>query len=57
VLFEKVYGVLVERHLNAADTYSRLGESQARDYYVARAKETEEALAKRLESLNPGTGG
>jgi tetratricopeptide (TPR) repeat protein len=53
VLFERVYGVLVERHLNAADTYSRLGESDARDYYLARATETEEALAKRKKALEP----
>ncbi len=54
LLLEKVYGVFVERHLNAADTYSRLGESAARDYYIALAEETEEKLVARKKALQPG---
>ena len=50
-LVEDVYGVMVERDLNSADTYSRLGESRAESYYIARAAEWENARDERVATL------
>lgn len=50
-LLEQVYGVMIDRDLNSADTYSRLGEDGARDYYVRRAGEWELERDKRVAGL------
>lgn len=51
LLLEDVYNVMIERDLNAADTYARLGESDAADYYVARAEEWRVERDKRASDL------
>lgn len=51
LLLEDVYNVMIERDLTAADTYSRLGESEAADYYVARAQEWQAERDKRASDL------
>lgn len=38
LLLEEVYNVMIERELNAADTYSRLGEDKSVEYHIARAE-------------------
>src|SRR5690606_38553071 len=50
-LLERVYGIMIERDLNSADTYSRLGESGARDYYIRRATDWEDERDKRVAAL------
>ncbi|MBZ0136606.1 MAG: hypothetical protein K8I27_09560 [Planctomycetes bacterium] len=51
LLLEEVYDIMIARDLNAADTYSRLGESDASDYYVARAEERRTDRDKRVAEL------
>ncbi|MCA8912328.1 MAG: hypothetical protein KDB82_11535 [Planctomycetes bacterium] len=50
-LMTSVYDVMVERDLNSADQYSRLGEGDAADYYAARAAEWEAKRDKRVAEL------
>ena len=52
LLFRDVYNIMADRHRNAADTYSRLGEDQAAAHYLVRADEAEAELARRLKALN-----
>ena len=51
LLLEDVYNVMIERELTSADTYSRLGESEAADYYIARAEEWRAERDKRASDL------
>ena len=51
LLMQEVYDVMIERELDAADQYSRLGEDGAEGYYVSRASEWEDARDKRIEDL------
>lgn len=51
ILCERAYEVLINRDLNAADTYSRLGEPGARDRYIQNAKNWEIERDKRLTRL------
>ena len=51
LLMQEVYDVMIERELDAADQYSRLGEDGAEGYYFSRASEWEDARDKRIEDL------
>ncbi|MCB9933585.1 MAG: hypothetical protein H6841_09205 [Planctomycetes bacterium] len=50
-LMEDVYNVMIERDLNSADTYDRLGESSARNYYLNRAGDWETQRDRRVAEL------
>jgi len=54
ILCERAYEVLIMRDRNAADTYSRLGENEARDQYLANAANWEVERDKRLKRLQAG---
>lgn len=51
LLVEQVYEIMVERDLNAADTYSRIGESGAAAFYEKRALDWQDQRDKRLAAL------
>jgi hypothetical protein len=51
LLLEDVYQVMIDRDLNAADTYSRLGEGKAAGYYVARAEEWRAERDRRVNDM------
>jgi len=51
ILCERAYDVLILRDTNAADTYSRLGEKDARDQYLKNAKNWEAERDKRIARL------
>jgi hypothetical protein len=51
VLMEKVYTIMVQRDLTSADTYSRLGESGAEEYYIASAAKWEAERDARIAQL------
>lgn len=51
VLMEDVYNVFIRRDLNAAETYGRVGESGAREYYLERAEDWEEERDQRTDEL------
>ncbi|MCB9894448.1 MAG: hypothetical protein H6839_08360 [Planctomycetes bacterium] len=50
-LMDDVYGIMIERDENSADQYSRLGEGDAADYYMARAAEWGAQRDKRIAEL------
>lgn len=50
-LMEDVYGVMIYRAVNAADTYDRIGEDEARDYYLGRARAWEDERDTRVAEL------
>lgn len=55
-LIERVYNIMIDRDLNSADTYSRLGEDGAEEFYLASASEWEaerDARVAELRSTNP----
>ncbi len=51
LLVEQVYNIMIERDLNAADTYSRIGESGAAAFYEKRALDWQEQRDKRIAGL------
>ncbi|MCA8913961.1 MAG: hypothetical protein KDB90_01015 [Planctomycetes bacterium] len=53
-LMEDVYNIMIERDENAADQYSKLSESDAADYYSARAAEWGVQRDKRIAELRKG---
>lgn len=54
-LAERAFDVLIYRASNAADAYSRLGQSQARDHYLENAKLLEAERDQRLARLKGGS--
>jgi len=50
-LLNFIYDVMVQRQLDAADTYSRLRQRGARDYYLARASEWESMREAKIAAL------
>ena len=50
-LMERVYTIMIERDLTSADTYSRLGESGAEEYYIASAAKWEAERDARIAQL------
>jgi hypothetical protein len=50
-LMEKVYTIMIERDLTSADTYSRLGESGAEQYYIDSAAKWEAERDARIAEL------
>lgn len=51
LLATQIYDVMIRRELNAADTYSRVGERKAAAYHEAMALEWEQLRDKRIASL------
>ena len=47
-LIERTYQVMIDRAVNAANTYSKLGESGSSDYYLRSAESWKTARTKRL---------
>lgn len=56
LLFEYVYQAMIDRELNAADTYARLGERAARDYHRGLAGEWRLQRDRRIASLASDPG-
>jgi hypothetical protein len=54
-LVEKVYDIMIARDMNSADTYSRLGEDGAEEYYLASAAEWEAKRDARVAELRRTT--
>jgi hypothetical protein len=50
-LMDKVYTIMIQRDLTSADTYSRLGESGAEEYYIASAAKWEAERDARIAEL------
>jgi len=48
---EDVYNIMIERDENAADQYSRLGESDAEAYYLQRAADWGAERDQRIADL------
>jgi hypothetical protein len=51
VLVERVYNIMSRRELDAADTYWRIGETDAADYHTARAANWETQRDERIQAL------
>ena len=50
-IVDRVYTVMVQRHLEAADAYSRLGEDAAEKFHLDKAKEWNDAKFERIDAL------
>lgn len=55
ILCERAYDALILRDTNAAATYSRLGEKQARDFYQENARNREAERDRRIARLRAGS--